>query len=71
MSIERFQIIHLETGELMEIHLCDQLYAVETMTQMMLTAGFETVEIYPAWDGLSFYDVDEWVVYVAGKEIGD
>lgn len=67
MSLERFQIIHLETGELTEIHLCDQLYSVETMTAMLYEAGFKTVDTYPAWDGLSFYDADEWVVYIAGR----
>lgn len=68
LSLERFQIIHLETGELSEILLCDQTYAIETMMAMMTQAGFDTVETYLAWDGLPLYDADEWVVYVAGKD---
>ncbi len=67
ISIERFHIVHLETGELTEILLCDQTYAVETMTEMLKQAGFQSVEVYPAWDGLPLYDAEEWVVYVAQK----
>ncbi len=67
ISIERFQIIHLETGELTEVHLCDQTYAVETMVALMKAAGFETVEVHMDWAGLPLYDAEEWVVYVAYK----
>jgi SAM-dependent methyltransferase len=64
-SMERFQIIHLDSGRLDEITLCDQTYAVETMCEMMKTAGFPTVNAYPAWDNVPLYDRDEWIVYVA------
>lgn len=64
-SMERFQIIHLDSGRLDEITLCDQTYAVETMCGMMKTAGFQTVNAYPAWDNVRLYDRDEWIVYVA------
>lgn len=67
ISIERFYIIHLETGELTEITLCDQTYAVQAMTCMLSQAGFRSVEVYPAWAGLPLYDAGEWVVYVAQK----
>ncbi len=67
ISVERYHIIHLETGELAEISLCDQTYAVETMAEMLKQAGFQPVEVYPAWDGLPLYDAGEWVVYVAQK----
>jgi len=67
ISIERFHTIHLETGQLEEVILCDQVYAVETMTEMMKKAGFAAVETYPNWDNLSLYDANEWVVYVANK----
>lgn len=67
ISIERFQIIHLETGELTEVHLCDQTYAVKTMVALMKAAGFETVEVHMDWAGLPLYDAEEWVVYVAYK----
>ncbi|GAB4151446.1 MAG: hypothetical protein Fur0021_15370 [Candidatus Promineifilaceae bacterium] len=66
-SMERFQILHLETGQLDEIILCDQTYAVTEMEQMMQQAGFATVNVYPAWDGLLLYDAEEWNVYVAQK----
>jgi cyclopropane fatty-acyl-phospholipid synthase-like methyltransferase len=67
ISVERFHILHLETGQMDEIHLCDQTYAVDEMTAMMQTAGFASVDVYPAWDGLALYDAAEWVVYVAQK----
>jgi len=68
LSIERFSIVHLETGALSEVHLCDQSYATHTMAAMMQQAGFATVDVYPRWDGLPIYDADEWVVYVAQKQ---
>ncbi len=68
LSIERFSIVHLETGTLTEIHLCDQSYATHTMAAMMQQAGFANVDVYPRWDGLPIYDADEWVVYVAQKQ---
>jgi SAM-dependent methyltransferase len=67
MSLERFQTIHLETGQLDEIVLCDQSYAVEVMVGMMKSAGFSQVDVYPAWDDVPLYDKDEWVVYIARK----
>jgi SAM-dependent methyltransferase len=67
ISVERYQILHLQSGQLDEIHLCDQAYAVSTMSAMMQQAGFNAVNVYSAWDGLSLYDADEWVVYVANK----
>ena len=67
LALERFQILHLETGELVEIQLADQGYRVGRMTEMMKAAGFRSVEVYPAWDKLALYDSAEWVVYVAEK----
>ncbi|MCK6628718.1 MAG: class I SAM-dependent methyltransferase [Anaerolineae bacterium] len=67
MSLERFYIVHLETGRLTEISLSDQTYSVETMTRMLRQAGFTEVEVYPAWDHLPLYDADEWLVYIAQK----
>lgn len=67
ISYERFHILHLESGQLDEVHLCDQMYAVDEMTAMMQQAGFTSVDVYPAWDGLALYDAAEWVVYVAQK----
>jgi len=67
ISIERFYIIHLETGEFNAITLCDQTYALETMTGMMQQAGFAAVDTYPRWGEVPVYDAKEWVVYVGGK----
>jgi hypothetical protein len=66
-SVERYLILHLESGALDEIILCDQTYTVEEMTELMRAAGFSSVTAYPAWDGLGLYDAGEWVVYVAEK----
>jgi len=66
-SIERFLILHLETGVLDEIVLCDQTYAVGEMVGMMRAAGFGEVTTYPDWAGLPLYDAAEWVVYVGER----
>jgi ubiquinone/menaquinone biosynthesis C-methylase UbiE len=65
LSLERYQIIHLETGQMDEIQLCDQAYTLEEMSQMLQTAGFHSPTVYPAWDKLPLYDAAEWLVYVA------
>jgi SAM-dependent methyltransferase len=67
MSLERYHILHLQTGEMNEIVLCDQTYSTAEMSGLLQQAGFQSVEVYPAWDGLPLYDAGEWVVYVAGK----
>lgn len=67
LSLERFQTIDLQTGELVEIQLCDQTYAVAEMVQMMQQAGFKAVAMYEAWDGLPLYDAGEWIVYLAQR----
>ena len=67
MSLERYYIIHLENGELTEVLLCDQTYSAAEMRGMLIEAGFQAVEVYPAWDGLPLYDAGEWVVYVAER----
>jgi len=67
VSIERFHILRLETGQMDEITLCDQAYTTGQMEQMIKKAGFNTVAIYPAWDQLSLYDAEEWIVYLAKK----
>jgi hypothetical protein len=67
LSIERFSILHLETGQLEEIYLCDQTYTVATFTTMLRQAGFAHVDAYQNWDNLPLYDAAEWVVYVAQR----
>ncbi len=65
LSVESYKILHLETGVLDEIQLCDQVYSPQEMQSLLLKTGFSAVEIFPAWDGLSLYDADEWLVYIA------
>jgi len=67
ISIERYHILHLETGELNEIHLCDQTYAPDAVVDMFKLAGFGEVDVYPAWDNLPLYDSGEWVIYIGTK----
>lgn len=68
MSLERFYVMHLETGAFDEVLLCDQSYATVEMVAKMEQAGFAGADVYPAWDGLALPDAQEWVVYVARKE---
>ena len=65
IALERFQILHLETGELDEVQLCDQAYSPERMVTMMKEAGFTAVTPHPAWANLPLYDAKEWIVYIA------
>ena len=67
MSLERFYVIHLETGAFDDVLLCDQSYAPDEMAGMMAQAGLAGAQIFPAWDGLALQDAAEWVVYVAQK----
>jgi len=69
MSLERFYTIHLESGVMDEVLLCDQTYAVAEMTAMLHDAGFDAVQLYPAWDGLPLNAAAEWNVYLAQKRL--
>lgn len=64
-SVERYHIIHLESGEMDEIALRDQAYEAAGMVALLGAVGFEAVEVFPEWRGLGLYDAAEWVVYVA------
>lgn len=66
-SVERYYILHLESGAMDEIILCDQTYEAEEMAGMMRAAGFSEVKSFAAWAGLPLYDAEEWVVYIAQK----
>lgn len=68
ISVERYHIIHLESGELTEMQMTDQTYAPETMTAMLKQAGFSHIDVYPAWNNLPLNDAEEWVVYVAERK---
>lgn len=65
--LERFHVYYLENGESLEIELCDQSYTIAEMTDVLHTAGFTNVDVYPAWGQLPLYDKDKWVVFVAEK----
>ncbi|MBP6471169.1 MAG: methyltransferase domain-containing protein [Chloroflexi bacterium] len=67
MVLERFQTLHLETGQLDEVQLCDQAYDPARMEAVMKQAGFTAVSIHPAWANLPLYDAQEWIVYIATK----
>lgn len=67
MSLERFYTIHLESGVMDEMLLCDQTYTIPEMTAMLHNAGFPSVQTYPCWDGLPLYDAAEWNIYLAQK----
>jgi SAM-dependent methyltransferase len=64
-SVERYLILHLESGTLDEIVLCDQTYEIEEMAGMMRAAGFGEVTSYARWAGLPLYDAEEWITYIA------
>lgn len=67
LVVERFYTLNLENGTLDEITLCDQSYSVDDMMGQMKAAGFERVDVYPAWDSLQLNDAAEWIVYLAHK----
>jgi SAM-dependent methyltransferase len=65
MSLERFYTIHLDSGMMDTVLLCDQTYAKAEMVALLRTTGFDLVTVYPGWDGLPLHDASEWNVYVA------
>lgn len=67
LSIERFYITDLQTGEMLEINLSDQTYAVPEMVKMLEQVGFSQVDTYRNWGDLELYDKNEWIVYVATR----
>jgi len=67
LVLERFQILHLETGQLDEVQLCDRAYDPAKMEAVMKQAGFTAVSIHPAWANLPLYDAQEWIIYIATK----
>lgn len=67
ISVDRFYTIHLETGQLDVVELCDQIYSPEEVTAMLKEAGFTAVTVHPYWTDLKLYDQAEWLVYFATK----
>ncbi len=68
VSIERYHILHLDSGQMDEIELCDQLYEPDEMREMMKKAGMGKTAVFPAWGELSLYDAGEWIVYIGEKK---
>ncbi len=66
-SIDRFWVIHLQSGELEEIGLSDNGYETEELLALLRASGFASAQACPAWDGLDLYDAAEWVAYVAQR----
>ena len=63
--VERFYTLDLESLVMDEVILCDQSYSASEMVGLMKEAGFSTVDVLSAWDGLELYDAPEWTIYVA------
>lgn len=66
-SIDRFWVIHLQSGALQEIGLSDNGYESDELLALLAANGFSQAGAYPAWDGLDLYDAQEWVAYVAQR----
>jgi len=66
-SVERYHILHLESGEMKQYTLFDQTYSTQAMVEMMEQAGFASIQTYPNWAGTPLYDAQEWVIYIAEK----
>lgn len=66
-AIDRFHVLHLESGALEVIALNDCGYERDEMLALLRSNGFSATEAYPAWDGVDLYDAEEWVVYLATR----
>lgn len=67
ITVERFNVFHLETGATVEIELCEQMYQPAEVIQLLRTAGFTHIDHYPAWDTLPLYDKEQWHLYIAQR----
>ena len=66
-SIDRFFVLHLESGQMDVIGLSDNGYESGEMLALLRGAGFSAATAFPAWSGLDLYDAEEWVAYVAQR----
>ncbi|MCA9988213.1 MAG: class I SAM-dependent methyltransferase [Anaerolineales bacterium] len=66
-AIERFYTIHLGSGKLDQVMLCDVAYRPEEVVAALEQTGFGNVQIQHNWSDLKLYDEGEWIVYVAEK----
>ncbi len=66
-ALERFYTLHLETGKLETVELCDLSYSQDEVAEMLKGVGFTAVSTYPGWPDIPLYDGDEWITYIATK----
>lgn len=64
-SVERVHVLSAETATIQTFAVVDYAHSAEAMIQMLTAAGFGTVDVYPAWDGLPIDDAGRWIVYIA------
>lgn len=67
ISLDRYYLLYLETGEMQEITVADQIYGVVEVHDILRAAGFRSVQAYPESAGLPLHDAREWVLYIAEK----
>ncbi|MDX1613800.1 MAG: methyltransferase domain-containing protein [Candidatus Promineifilaceae bacterium] len=68
LAIERFSILHLTSGEMEEIILCDQAYRPAEFQALLNAAGFGPAAVHPGWSGLPLSGGDAWMVYLAQRQ---
>lgn len=68
IASERFFVLHLESGRLDQVLLCDQAYEPPVLTELLRQADFSAVDAYPGWDSVPLYDAHEWIAYIAEKK---
>jgi hypothetical protein len=66
-SIDRFWVLHLESGQVQEIGLSDNGYESDELLALLTGSGFSAAQAFPGWDGLALYDAEEWVAYTAQR----
>lgn len=66
-AIDRFHLLHLETGEMEVIALSDCGYETGEMLALLQDSGFASAESFNAWDSIGLYDETEWIAYVATR----
>lgn len=66
-SVERYSILHLETGRMDSYQLCDQSYDSESLGRLLDACGLKLESAEPRWAGVELYDADEWIVYRCRK----
>lgn len=67
LSLERYYVVHLESGQFDEITLCDQMYSAAEVGELLNQANFQSPKRFNAWDELSLKDRNEWLIYTSAK----